>query len=466
MLKGSILKRIVKEEEGQGIVVALVSLGVLLVFMGLALDVGTLFRARRNVQIAADAAATAAALDYHYNQSVTSAKAAGQTASTANGYTNNTSSCPSTAATCVKINMPPQSGPNTAYTSFAEAIVNAPSQTTFMGLMGLHSVNVAARAVAGNPAASKGCMYVLGQGSDTLHLQGAYSISGGTTCAAGQPQACGIVVDSTDSAAVKVTGGGGCVNASFFNVAGGYSGHNTGPTPVTTNVGNVGGDPFVNQVASIAQPTTSNPTNGCTQSSSLTAINATNYATVNALIPSNPSGVTTICFPNAVDISGTVPLNGSTPGVLYIFEKGLTIDVGANATFGSGTYTTSTNTFTNTSGATIELETGTLTQASNSNLNIFAPTTGLNGTTNAIAIWQPVSNTTALQVQFGSNNETLDGFIYAPGADVTMHDNGGGVSATGVVAYTMTIKSSSLILPNYNTANQATTPLTAINLVE
>jgi Flp pilus assembly protein TadG len=463
MLKGSILKRLLQEEDGQGIVLALVSLALLLAFMGLALDVGTLFRAKRNLQIAADAAATAAALDYHYNQSVTNAQAVGRAASGANGYTNG-ASCPSATATCVTINMPPQSGPNTAYTSFAEAIVNSPSRTTFMGLLGFHSVNVAARAVAGNPGASKGCMWVTGQGSDTLHLQGSYSIAGGATCAAGQPKACGITVDSTDPAAVRVIGNGGCINANFFDVAGGFSGHNTGPTPVTTNVGNVGGDPFVNQVATIAQPTSSSPGTGCSQSSGLSSITAANAATVNALISS--TGSTSICFSNAVDISGNVALNGSSAGVLYIFENGLTINVGATATFGSGTYTSSTNTFSNTSGATVELENGTLSQKSSSVLNIYAPTSGTTGTTNGIAIWQPTSNTNALQVQFGSNNQVLDGFIYAPGAAVTMHDSGGGVVATGLVAKTVSLQTTGLILPNYNQANQATTPLTAINLVE
>ena len=47
---------------------------------------------------------------------------------------------------------------------------------------------------------------------------------------------------------------------------------------------------------------------------------------------------------------------------------------------------------------------------------------------------QPASNTTTpLQVQFGSNNEVLDGMIYAPGTQVYLQDNGGGVTATGVI---------------------------------
>jgi hypothetical protein len=88
------------------------------------------------------------------------------------------------------------------------------------------------------------------------------------------------------------------------------------------------------------------------------------------------------------------------------------------------------------------------------------------GTYNAVAILQPASNTATLQVQFGSNNETLDGYIYAPGAEVFLQDNGGGVTASGVVANTMFVKSSSLTIPSYNAANPTTTPLRVVSLVE
>jgi uncharacterized membrane protein len=49
------------DEDGQVLVITLLCMGVLVGAMGLALDVGILFRARRNMQIAADAAAMAGA---------------------------------------------------------------------------------------------------------------------------------------------------------------------------------------------------------------------------------------------------------------------------------------------------------------------------------------------------------------------------------------------------------------------
>ena len=114
------------------------------------------------------------------------------------------------------------------------------------------------------------------------------------------------------------------------------------------------------------------------------------------------------------------------------------------------------------SGVTLDIYGGTFTQ-NNSILSIHAPTSG---TYNGIAIMQPAGNATQLQVQFGSGGQTLDGMIYAPGAEVFLQDNGGGVTATGVIADTMFIKSSSLTIPSYSAAHPTTTPLKAVTLVE
>jgi hypothetical protein len=79
---------------------------------------------------------------------------------------------------------------------------------------------------------------------------------------------------------------------------------------------------------------------------------------------------------------------------------------------------------------------------------------------------QPVTNTNELQVQFGSGNQTLDGFIYAPGAEVYLQDHGGGITATGIVANTMFDKASTITIPSYSVAHPITTPLKKVTLVE
>jgi hypothetical protein len=171
-----------------------------------------------------------------------------------------------------------------------------------------------------------------------------------------------------------------------------------------------------------------------------------------------------VCFSSAVSLGNGVNLAGAANGVTYVFQNGVTIPTGATVTLGTGTYSAGSGSFSNTSGATIDLYGGTLNQNSNSILNVYAPTAG---TYNAIAIMQPASNTTTpLQVQFGSNNEVLDGMIYAPGTQVYLQDNGGGVTATGVICKTMFIKSSNLTVPGYSAANLATTPFRIVTLTE
>ena len=74
-------------------------------FVALAVDVGLLFRAQRNLQTAADAAAIAGALDYLYNNSTASATTAADNASTSNGFTNGT------GGVVVTVSAPPTDGP-------------------------------------------------------------------------------------------------------------------------------------------------------------------------------------------------------------------------------------------------------------------------------------------------------------------------------------------------------------------
>ena len=66
--------KIFRNEDGQTLVLTALCMTAMLGFMALAIDVGLLFRARRNMQITADAVAVAAALDYYYGYVDTMAK--------------------------------------------------------------------------------------------------------------------------------------------------------------------------------------------------------------------------------------------------------------------------------------------------------------------------------------------------------------------------------------------------------
>jgi Flp pilus assembly protein TadG len=404
-------------ESGQALVLVALSMAVIMGFMALAIDVGLLFRSKRNLQIAADAAATAAAVNYLYYGNITTAKAAAVAAAAANGVTISASD----------VHSAPTYGPYTGTTAGAyfEVIPQQPVGTNFMGVITRTSAtNVAARAVAGTPTASDACIYIASPaGNDVFHLQGKTTINA---------PGCGIYVNSSSSNAIQITGNASTVNATYFDANGPYTGRQTSPTPITANVPAVS-DPLGN----ISGP---NPASACNAGNTVTV------ATVKTTTPiSSSNGVTCFSASN-VTLSANITLPG---GVIYVFENGVTI--GGTMTLGSSA-----------SGVTLDIYSGTFNQG-NSNLSVYAPTSG---TYNGIAIMQPASNTNQLQVQFGSGNETLDGLIYAPGAQVYLQDNGGGVTATGVFADTMFIKSSSLTIPSYSAAHPTTTPLRAVTLVE
>ena len=113
-------------------------------------------------------------------------------------------------------------------------------------------------------------------------------------------------------------------------------------------------------------------------------------------------------------------------------------------------------------GATLDVYSGTFNQG-NSVLSIHAPTSG---TYNGIALMQPASNTNDLQVQFGSGNQVLDGYIYAPGAEVYLQDHGGGITATGIVAASMFDKASTITINSYDAVHPTTTRNRILALVE
>jgi hypothetical protein len=400
-----------KDDHGQVLVIAALGMTALMGFIALATDVGVLFRSRRNVQIAADAAAVAGALDYLYLGTSSAATSAGKAAASANGVSDGTNGA------TVAISVPPADGPNAGNAAYVEAVVSKSKATIFMGMFGFHSVTVGARAVAGTPTIGQACIWLMANSGTALDLQGAYNI---------QAPGCGVYVNSPSSNALSVTGNGGTLNAKFLDVVGNSTSvHATQPTAPTLNAA-----PRKSPWGNLTGPT---PTNGgCTTTdSSTTSITGT---------IAGPGAGSAICYTKAVTLTGAT-LGAGT----YVFEKGVTL---------SGTVTVNSG--------TIDVYSGTFTQG-NAILNVTAPTSG---TYNGIALMQPATNTTDLQVQFGSSNQTLDGYIYAPGAEVYLQDHGGGTTTTGIVAKSMFDKASTITIPSYDAAHPTTTANRVVTLVE
>lgn len=410
-------------------------------FVALAVDVGLLFRAQRNLQTAADAAAIAGALDYLYNNSTASATTAADNASTSNGFTNGT------GGVVVTVSAPPTDGPNAGGAGFVEVIVTQPNPTIFMSTFSMlfggnnfSTVNVSARAVAGSPGASNSCVYILDPtASDAMELQGSFDVTAPN---------CGVVVDSNASDALQFTGGGGTLTAGSVSVVGGDGGQTGDSTPAPVTGATPVSDPL-----NITGPNTTN--GGCTTG---TGGNTSTATSVTGTVTAGSSGI--ICYSNAVTMSN-VTLGGANPTVL-VFENGVTL----GGTINSGT-----------GGSTLDVLGGAFNVNTGSTMAIVAPTTAPTSITSAyyipagVALMQPTSNKTEMQIQFGASSGTLTGIIYAPAAELYLQDSGGdhngGVSlTTDLIVDKLFDKTATLTINSYSQANPTITPLKTVTLVE
>lgn len=414
-----------RDESGQTLILTALCMTILLGFAGLGVDIGVLFHAKRNLQIAADAAAAAGALDYLYNGSTTSAVAAGKAAATQNGVTDGS------GGATVTINTPPAYGPNTGTAGFVEAIVSTPNPTFFMRIFNRSSVTIATRAVAGSTAGGP-CIWLMNPSGTGLQLKGGYDI---------EATDCGIYVNSPDNSDVSITGNGGIVNALYLESVGNPSPqHNPSPTPLTKNAA-----PRSNPLRNLPDPDPSTST-GC-DSTNTTATSLSGDMTGSA-----PGDGKTICYTQAVTLNG-VTLGAGT----YVFGNGVTI---------SGTVTVN--------GGTLDVADGSFNQPSNTTLNLTASTIVTNPY-HGISLMVPPTNSSyacnssnppQLQLVFGSSGAKLDGIIYAPCTQVYLQDNGGNIVATGIIAASLYDNASLIDIPNYSKVHPTTSPLLVVTLVE
>lgn len=441
-------------ENGQVIVLVLMSMGLLLGVMALAIDVGVLFKAKRNVQIAADSAAFAGALDYFYNHSNSTAETRGTLAGEANGMTSSQ----------ITVNSPPVGGPNAGKESYVEAIVIQPNNTLFMGyLSGISSINVAARAVAAAPVASSTCMYIMNPtADDALWIHGAGAIVAPT---------CGIYVNSSAGDALCVTGSAEKSTFPYVGMVGQQGGSNC--------KGSLSGKVYPNS------PPESDPFSAMPDpASQCNAGNTTTVTSANATLLTNatvagPGFGNVQCYSYIVTTTSKKGVVTNTPTQInltnahlgsgnYVFLTGVNI-TGTDCVGGTGASCTSPGTG---GGALLEVansplaSTGlqsTYTQDTNSTLNIYSAQAG---TYNGVALMQSPADSSDMMVSFGSSTETFYGMIYAPSAALTLHDEGGGgATATGVVAGTLYVNGV-INISSYNTMFSTTTPFRVVTMVE
>ncbi|MES2222293.1 MAG: pilus assembly protein TadG-related protein [Acidobacteriota bacterium] len=408
-----------KDESGQAMILTLLCMTCLLGFVGFAADIGTLLRAKRNLQIAADSAAIAGAAELNYgNMTAAAQAAAGQ-----NGVTIGTN------GGAVVVNTPPTYGAYAGLPGYVEAIVTQTQPTFFMRIFNFTSQNVTARAVAWNGGSSNGCVYVCDkQAAGAMTLQGSFDVTA--------PK-CGIIVDSNNADALQFTGGGGTLTAGSVGVVGGDGGQTGDSTPAP-----------VTNIAPVSCP------------------------------------LAGLAFPDPTTMTCTVPTGGNLTGPLtagcYSAPAGKKGALGtlniSNATLGAGTYVLegnvnlSGNITSGSGGTTLDIYNGALTEGTAAtNLNLVAPAPGT-GAYGGIAIMQPPTNTNTLTFEFGNSTGTIDGILYAPTAQLFLHDSGGDKSGgitliTDLIVGTLNDQTADLSITNYSTT-VGTSPLTKIALVE
>lgn len=135
-------------ERGQAIVIIAMTMTAMLMVLGLAIDAGQLYVARRTAQEAADAGAYAGAVVLYQGGTTTQAIAAARNDVTRNGYTHGGDG----GLTTVEVNLPPTSGPHTCAlqptvcntyvevlisTQVRTALVPAQSQLNLVGVRGV-----------------------------------------------------------------------------------------------------------------------------------------------------------------------------------------------------------------------------------------------------------------------------------------------------------------------------------------
>src|ERR1700722_10768636 len=233
---GNIVKTLLNDESGQTLIFVALSMTVILGFTAMAADVGTLLHDKRNLQIAADSAAIAGAVEEKVSSVTGDIQASGQTASTQNGFTNGSNHV------TVTINTPPANGPHAGAAGYVEAIVSQVEPVFFMKLFSFTSMTVTARAVAFDGATSSNCVLATNPTApQTIELQGSFN--------ANFP-GCSVVDDSNDPDALDFTGGGGSLTAGSVGVVGGAGGHtgDSSPAPKT------GVAPISDPLASLPPP--------------------------------------------------------------------------------------------------------------------------------------------------------------------------------------------------------------------
>jgi Flp pilus assembly protein TadG len=216
---------------GVAIVLTTVMIVVLTAALGLAVDVGYLYFVKRQMQIAADAAAIAGALEAKWVSGAAITTAAREAAA-ANGFAHTVD------GVTVTVNTPPTSGSWNGRSKFVEVLITKGENTYFLRAINRTFAIIQARGVAG-PGPTQFCVFILDSaGGSALSLSGNSSLT----------STCGVQVNSTSAQAISV-GNAACLSAPVIHVKGNVSNSGCAINPPPKTGQDVQPDPFLYKVA-------------------------------------------------------------------------------------------------------------------------------------------------------------------------------------------------------------------------
>jgi hypothetical protein len=220
------------EEAGQAIVLIVAVIAVLIMTVGLAVDAGMLYSARRTMQEAADAGAFAGAVVLYQEGTAGQAISAARDDVERNGYVNGGQA----GLTTVTVNHPPFSGSYAGNSSFVEVILETQVRTMILPLPTILTT-VRVRAVGGSTPGSTGhaILTLSPNESDAFKISGGGSldVNGG-----------GVHVNSNANPSL-VASGPGSHSASYFRTRGTVAGGEDF-TPSAQNTPRLEPDPYAN----------------------------------------------------------------------------------------------------------------------------------------------------------------------------------------------------------------------------
>jgi hypothetical protein len=406
-----------RDEGGQALVLGAIMFLALLFAVGLAIDAGQLYSAKRTQQEAADAAAFAGAVVFYQGGTATEAKAAAVLDATRNGYTDGVSN------TTVTVNSPPTSGLYSGDLKHVEVTIVRQIQTALVPAQALFNP-VRARGVAGAESFNNG--YAI--------------IALDASCTAGA-----LTVNSNEN--IHVAGGGILVNSCASNAVTGFtSGQDlqiASPYALNT-VGDTTGNTFpggiaVNtDVAMVADPFAGYP----------------RPSTAN--LPTNPPtgyGGTSFQGVYTGNLDATALCHG-----IYILKGG---GLGGDITRDTNAAHTDPNTGLPCDGRVLIFNTlsnypasgGTCSQIGKSGNHPITLRPMTTGPYAYMQIYQDAACTVDLQI---GGNQTLDadGTIYIPNATIHLNGNPATVLGGQLIAKRLDIQNGNLDI-TYNVANTA-----------